>query len=259
LHVFSESEAVIDVEPKIGYSNARVMLYVVSKVTESYSYVPGMLTKQSDPHFGIVCDTLSSSPRTTEEKATQQLAAIEKLLAENKGKPIGQYNLRRAAVSVIVKNSPTGLKLLMVKRARRVDDPWSGQIAFPGGHQKPEDPTILATAIRETVEEVGLDIRSSKILGTLDEIKPVTKPMVVTPFVVHLGTEISLKISEEIDEAFWVDLSFFTDENYVPNAKVRVRGKDLVVPAYVYKGSIIWGMTERIITKFRRSLSNVRK
>jgi 8-oxo-dGTP pyrophosphatase MutT (NUDIX family) len=191
------------------------------------------------------------------EKLSEQLAAIQRVLSEKKGKPIGgDQNLRRASVAIILRPSPNGFEILLVKRAKRADDPWSGQIAFPGGYQKEGDANPLSTAIREAKEEVGIDLRNSKVLGSLDETKPFTRPLIVTPFVILLEGEVSVKPGDEIERAFWVNLNFFTDENYIPNARVHVRGNDIVVSAYVFKENIIWGLTERMITKFRRSLNS---
>ncbi|HEV8382740.1 MAG TPA: CoA pyrophosphatase, partial [Gemmatimonadales bacterium] len=74
-----------------------------------------------------------------------------------------------AAVAVILHESDDGLEALFIHRAVRVGDTWSGQIAFPGGRREPSDHDLLATAIRETLEEVGVDLSRAERLGVLDD------------------------------------------------------------------------------------------
>src|SRR5262245_4891896 len=91
-----------------------------------------------------------------------------------------------AAVSVILRDGDEGLETLFIHRAVRVGDTWSGQIAFPGGRREPRDRDLLATAIRETHEEIGVDLASAERLGVLDDLHPrtpVLPPVVVRPFV----------------------------------------------------------------------------
>ncbi|MGH7644285.1 MAG: NUDIX hydrolase, partial [Gemmatimonadales bacterium] len=87
-----------------------------------------------------------------------------------------------AAVALALLEGSTGLELLLIKRAEREGDPWSGQIALPGGRRDPQDPDLLATALRETLEETGLDLAGAERLGTLDDLyprTPVLPPVVV--------------------------------------------------------------------------------
>ena len=61
-----------------------------------------------------------------------------------------------AAVAAILRQAPSGLEVLFIKRAERDGDPWSGHMAFPGGRREPHDSDLYSTALRETT--VRLDI-----------------------------------------------------------------------------------------------------
>ncbi|MEM2035144.1 MAG: NUDIX domain-containing protein, partial [Candidatus Caldarchaeum sp.] len=61
-----------------------------------------------------------------------------------------------AAVAIILRNLDRSPEVILVKRASRLDDPWSGQIAFPGGRRKPSDQSLVQTALRELKEETGV-------------------------------------------------------------------------------------------------------
>ena len=69
------------------------------------------------------------------------------------------------AVALVLAPGSMGLEALFIRRAERADDPWSGHIALPGGRREPGDADRLATAVRETREEVGVTLPASALLG----------------------------------------------------------------------------------------------
>src|SRR3954462_3287692 len=74
---------------------------------------------------------------------------------------------RRAAVAAVLHDEPAGPRVLLMKRTEREGDPWSGHISLPGGGHHPTDGDLLATAIRETQEELGIDLAGARLLGNL--------------------------------------------------------------------------------------------
>src|SRR5450432_2372229 len=80
---------------------------------------------------------------------------------------------RQAAIAVIFLELEMSLDVLLIERAIREGDPWSGHMALPGGHADPADADLSATAERETLEEVGLDLRAiGERLGRLSDYAP---------------------------------------------------------------------------------------
>lgn len=163
--------------------------------------------------------------------------------------------VRRAAVALLLRlGDADALELLLIKRAEYASDPWSGHVALPGGRQESGDATLLQTAIRETREEIGVDIAGQgTVLGTLDELGPSTPrlpPLTILPHVAVVERELPLALSQEVAEAFWVPLSTLRDP-----AASREIDLDLVtgvrrVRSLSYKEYIIWGLTERILRQF---------
>ncbi len=143
-----------------------------------------------------------------------------------------------------------GLDILFIRRAEYPGDPWSGQIAFPGGRREPEDDTLRETAIRETQEEVGLDLLGGGlVLGTLDELHPISPalpPIVVRPYVFATDATAELHPSDEVAAAFWAPLDALRAPDATFEATVAVRGTELRVPGLRHLEYVIWGMTERI-------------
>jgi len=157
----------------------------------------------------------------------------------------------RAAVAITLRPAADGVDLLLIRRAERVGDPWSGQIALPGGRWSPNDESLLHTALRETWEETGVDLAAGGlVLGTLDELRPRTAALpaiIVTPVVVALEAPVSLLLSDEVAEAFWVPLDLLRAPETSRESQVRVRGATWKVPSFVVHEHVVWGMTERIL------------
>lgn len=159
-----------------------------------------------------------------------------------------------AAVAVILHDGDDGggLEALFIHRAVRVGDTWSGQIAFPGGRREPADPDLLTTAIRETREEIGVDLSGAERLGTLDDLHPrtpVLPPVVVRPFVFALTTQPTIVISPEVQAAFWVPFRALLAPGVLGTITVDHPGiPQRVLPAYNLGIHTIWGMSERILT-----------
>lgn len=142
------------------------------------------------------------------------------------------------------------LQVLLIERAERDGDPWSGQVALPGGRRDPRDATLEDTAIRETMEETGIDLRNGLALGTLDELRPrtpVLPPIIVTPFVFIAPEVASFQVSDEVADAFWWPWSEFADPDLSTESAVRVRGAEWSVSSYVLGHRVVWGMTERML------------
>ena len=157
-----------------------------------------------------------------------------------------------AAVAIALRDGDEGIEALFIHRAERAGDTWSGQIAFPGGRRDPDDAGLLATAIRETREEIGVDLSSAERLGVLDDLHPRTPflpPVVVRPFVFALTELPEITLSVEVQDAFWVPFRALE----APGVRGEIRIDHLgipprTLPAYRLGNRTIWGMSERILT-----------
>jgi 8-oxo-dGTP pyrophosphatase MutT (NUDIX family) len=181
------------------------------------------------------------------------LAAVRRSLAQHRPLEVNAPGTIPAAVAVVLVETGADLELLFIERAERAADPWSRQIAFPGGRRDPGDHDLLATAVRETREETGVALDAAERLGALDDMyprTPVLPPVVVRPFVFVVSRKPAIAPSPEVNEAFWVPVAALRQRGVYQDVTVTPHGLTLVVPAYVLGSRVIWGMTERILTPF---------
>ncbi len=159
---------------------------------------------------------------------------------------------RKAAVAVILRDGDLGVELLFIHRAEHPRDPWSGQMGLPGGRVDPGDASPIAAALRETREEVGLDLEAlGRPLGRLSEVRthlPLgSVPHSVVPFAFAVDGDPQLRRNEEVQEALWVPLSFLLDRgNRSAFTWVR-KGVPLPMPCTTFQGRVIWGLTLKIV------------
>lgn len=162
--------------------------------------------------------------------------------------PQGGY----AAVALVLAPAADGeFDALLIRRARREGDPWSGHVGLPGGRRQVLDEDLLQTAVRETAEEVGLRLGAHEWLGQLDDLRPTTfvlPRLVVRPFVFGLSTRPALTLNHEVEEPLWTPLSVLRGARV--RSRVVARGEELEVDSLPVSGHVLWGMTLRILDGF---------
>ena len=186
--------------------------------------------------------------RRAELALSSRLARLKETLAHYQRSTSDDSGLIWAAVAVIIAPDPDSI--LLIRRADRQGDPWSGHMALPGGRREPADQDLLATAIRETGEEVGLALARSDLLGSIDDVvprTPVLPPVAVRPFVFLMAGRSSLLLSSEVAEASWVTIDDLVRADRHGLISLEVAGETRQFPAYQLDGAIVWGMTERIL------------
>jgi 8-oxo-dGTP pyrophosphatase MutT (NUDIX family) len=155
---------------------------------------------------------------------------------------------RRAAVAAVVHDDPAGPQILMMKRIERAGDPWSGHISLPGGGYHAEDGELLATAIRETREELGFELAREQLIGNLAPLAPRSAGpnlVEVTPFVFRTAERPAVQCGPEAHAAFWLPLELAISGAL--DATYTYPGTGLTFPSWNYDGYVIWGLTRRIL------------
>ncbi len=177
---------------------------------------------------------------------TFDLELLRRRIREGSFPPESKEDQPVAAVAVIINPKDRGGSVLLIKRTERVGDPWSGQIAFPGGHKAPDDRDFLETAIREAKEEVGVELREHELFGHLPLVYARTRRVQVVPYVFELRTSAMIRPNEEVSDSFWAPLDSL-NKIKATKTEVEVEEGKLSVDAYIYDEHVIWGLTFRII------------
>jgi 8-oxo-dGTP pyrophosphatase MutT (NUDIX family) len=162
----------------------------------------------------------------------------------------------RAAVALILREGAAGLEVLFIRRAEQAGDPWSGQMAFPGGRAEPGELDLRTTAVRETLEEIGIDLAAAgEYLGALDEVRAMARlrPMdlSIQPFVFRLHAPAALALSAEVAGVHWLPLDELRGERWLSTMEYTWQGAVLSFPCLRYEELVIWGLTFRMFTGFR--------
>lgn len=177
------------------------------------------------------------------------LQLIETRLADHSpGRTFLRRFLKRSAVAMILQVRAGQLHILMIKRAEREGDPWSGHMAFPGGRMDRSDANGYAVAVRETREEIGLSLgETDECIGRLSDL--FARPrrgmfgMTVSPFVFRLDREAAFTPNHEVAEVVWVPLEFLSETANRQEMVMDIRGVKMAVPCYFYEGRCIWGLS----------------
>ena len=171
-----------------------------------------------------------------------------KLSSHRPGKKLLRPLMKRSAVALILQVRDGELHILMIKRAECEGDPWSGHMAFPGGRKDPGDANGFACAVRETKEEVGLQLLpEDNCIGRLSEINAMSRArglgMAVTPFVFRLNREVTFSPNHEVAEVVWVPLEFLLEPENRQQMEWKLRGMKIPIPCYFFEGRRIWGLS----------------
>ncbi|HET7545861.1 MAG TPA: CoA pyrophosphatase [Polyangiaceae bacterium] len=168
---------------------------------------------------------------------------------------------RTAAIALILLELEASLSLLLIERATREGDPWSGHMALPGGHRDPIDSDLGATAERETLEEVGLDLRThGERVGRLSDTKPIQGvPLAVRPYVYLLDARPTLVLSAEVRKALWVPVApLLSGAGHTTHTFSRGNQR-FEFPAWDIDGHRVWGLTYRVLDEFFRKFNELLK
>lgn len=183
---------------------------------------------------------------------------VDSALGRHSPRLIDGNGMRQAAVAMIIRGDGNASEVMFIKRAESESDPWSGQIAFPGGGLEDADPTLADAAIRETLEETAVVISHQQEIGRLDDLQGSSRSrsmnLMIACFVYRLDAEPVPVPNYEVAEVFWVPMAMLRD----PARRIRYQTefRDEPYPA-VHLGHgrngadrILWGLTYRFVEGF---------
>lgn len=188
---------------------------------------------------------------------------VERLASVSVSPDAGAGAVRRgggeAAVAAILREPAPGAEaeVLLIRRAEREGDPWSGHMAFPGGRREAADADLLATATRETREEVGLDLAAAgRLLGSLEPVRSPSRTgrfaLTISPFIFALvdPDPPALALNHEVAEAVWAPLGALGRGETRGSFDYVHEGVTLHLPCLHVGDRVVWGLTYRMLETF---------
>lgn len=170
---------------------------------------------------------------------------------------LGGDGRRPSAVLLLLSDGPDGYpQVLLTKRTERVAY-HRGEVCFVGGAFDFGDESLVATALREAQEEMGIAPGDVEVLGALDPEMPRTTPFIIQPFVGLLPSPYPFRPSPaEIAEVLMVPLAVIEDPtNFREEAWLREGALDRE-RYFAYGPHLIWGATARILWQFLSALED---
>jgi 8-oxo-dGTP pyrophosphatase MutT (NUDIX family) len=187
------------------------------------------------------------------------LPDVRSILETRAARELAEHD-KWAAVAMLLRDGVAGPEVLFIRRAEHPSDPWSGHMAFPGGRQQAEDGSLLETAIRETREEVGLDLaEQAEHIGQLDDLQAIARgrpqETVIRPYVFEVHRQSPIRADEkEVAEALWTPLLPLYRGEADTIRPYQWHGSQIDFPAYDVEGRIVWGLTYQMLRSFFRIL-----
>jgi len=152
---------------------------------------------------------------------------------------------RRAAVAALL---TPGLDLVLLRRAEHPSDPWSGHVSLPGGRVEAGESPLQA-AIRETAEEIGVDLARAELLGPLDELRTAghLPPLVIHPYVFALSEEPLFLPNEEVASVHRIGLDRLIGGHGRGVMRRPFQNAQLTLPHVDFEGGRLWGLTLHVV------------
>ena len=197
----------------------------------------------ADPRFGALREALAAYASDPDDPAPEATDFLQ------------------AAVALVVRGGDR-LEVLLIKRARRQGDPWSGHMALPGGRRDRNDDSLLGTAMRETEEETGVVLEELGLhLGRLEVVRPVSAHlprMSITPHVFGVPAETTARVaSHEVDAVHWIAIERLRSPDVRGEIEIPFPEGAVSFPCIRVAGDVVWGLTYRILDDFLRRAPEV--
>lgn len=175
---------------------------------------------------------------------------LRRILSTRERKTIADSGLTPSAVLLLLYEDQGEYHILFTKRTEGVEH-HKGQISFPGGALEEGDESPLATALRETYEEIGVQVRAAEVLGELDNVRTISSSYVICPFVAVTPRPRQFRLNnEEIERVIAVPIAALLDNPRFREETVILQGQPYATYFYEYGGDVIWGATARILKQF---------
>lgn len=169
--------------------------------------------------------------------------------------------VRTSAVMIVLFEENEVCKMVLIRRPS-YDGVHSGQISFPGGKYEESDKDYMATALRETHEEIGVFANQIKVLGALSRIYIPPSNFLVYPFIGYCEkTPVFQPDKKEVDQLIFPAIDILLNEDIRKEGSFASGGKNnwqIKAPYYEIENEKVWGATAIILSEFKIILSRIK-
>ena len=160
--------------------------------------------------------------------------------------------VKQASVAIVLRETPLDIDVLFIKRAEVQGDPWSGHMAFPGGHRDEKDENLVVAAIRETWEEIGLSLTQQNYLGSLSHQRPANRSrnriLQVAPYVFGIHDDPLLSPNHEVADVVWGSMQDMINGSIHATKKLHFGSGSGHFNGYELESNhFVWGLTYRTL------------
>lgn len=168
-------------------------------------------------------------------------------------------NVRESAVAIMLFEQNNAVRCTLIQRPS-YEGNHSGQISFPGGKRDPEDEDLKTTAIRECMEEVGIDLRKGRFLGKLTPVYIPVSNFHVEPYIFFYPQAPEFVPDQrEVELILTISTDELLDEGIISQMDVPMPNGMILrnVPCFLIDGRQIWGATALILNELKEILIKV--
>lgn len=181
---------------------------------------------------------------------------LRKLLAKRQKRQIGEARLTASAVLIPIYEDNGEYHFLFTKRSNSVGS-HKGDFTFPGGKRDDCDENLLATALRESFEEIGLNSQDAEVLGEFDDERTLISNFVIVPFIAFIPYPYEFHMNRsEVEEIIGIPFCALQDQGNLKVELVTRQGRTFKDCSYHYQGNVIWGATARIVNNLVSLISS---
>lgn len=170
---------------------------------------------------------------------------------------IREKNPKEAAVLILIYPNTTNTAHFFLTKRATYKGTHSAQISFTGGKSEKDEP-LQQTALRETLEEVGIPTSDIKIIRQLTEAYIPPSNFLVTPFLAYTKTTPKFIPNYEVDKVLEISLQQLLNTDNLSSVKMNTSYmKNIEVPCFMFDNQIVWGATAMILAEFKDLLKEV--
>ncbi len=166
-------------------------------------------------------------------------------------------NARQAAVLLLFYPDLTGETRLVLTKRASYPGHHADQISFPGGKKELKDASLKQTALRETLEEIGITIPENNVIRKLTKLYIPPSNFLVAPYIGYTNTTPKFRVNHEVCKIISPKLSDLLHDTIISQKPITSNtGQSHIIPYFLIEGEMVWGATAMILSELLDLFNN---